>query len=407
MASLKDLFRNPSAVELDLAERYAHLPHSGQRERNFEAFAMTGLPHRRVEAWKYSDLRNALPKLADTVTAELPADAFAPLKNAVTMKFSASGVDLPKVLPNGVRVIEQADGQALGGAEDAPVAALGAALSAKPGALLVEITETIDAPFHLIFETTSPLDFSRVSFVLRDNAQLTVYESHLASGGFSSRVVEYGLQDGAKLSRNVYQAAQKDAVQVFTALIHLNERAQLSQSSLGFGAKLCRNETRVFHHGAEALAEMNSAYLVGAGYHYDQTSLVRHSHAGCATRQVCKGAVMDEGQAVFQGKFFVARKAQQTDAEMEHHALILENGGEVNAKPELEIYADDVQCAHGNTVGALDEDALFYIRQRGLSERSARALLTEAFILETLENVPEEMQECLAGKSRDWLEAHL
>jgi Fe-S cluster assembly protein SufD len=256
-------------------------------------------------------------------------------------------------------------------------------------------------------KTTSPLDFSRVSFVLRDDAQLTVYESHLASGGFSSRVVEYGLQDGAKLSRNVYQAAQKEAVQVFTALIHLNERAQLSQSSLGFGAKLCRNETRVFHHGAEALAEMNSAYLIGAGRHYDQTSLVRHSHAGCTTRQVCKGAVMDEGQAVFQGKFFVARKAQQTDAEMEHHALILENGGEVNAKPELEIYADDVQCAHGNTVGALDEDALFYIRQRGLSERSARSLLTEAFILETLENVPEEMQDCLAGKSRDWLEAHL
>lgn len=407
MATLKELFKNPTLVELELAERYARLPHSGQRERNFEAFAMTGLPHRRVEAWKWSDLRNVLPELPKTVSGELPGDPFAAVEGAFVFRFGSNGLSLPSVLPKGMRVIEQKEAQALAGAEETPVAALGAALSQKPGALLVEVSETVSAPLHLVFETTSPMDFSRFVFALREGVELTVYESHLASGGFSSRIVEYSLDRNATLTRSLYQAANPEAVQVFTALIHLNEGARLVQSGLGFGAKLCRNETRVFHHGAGAYADVNSAYLIGAGRHYDQTSLVRHSHADCTTRQLCKGAVMDEGQAIFQGKFYVARKAQQTDAEMEHHSLILENGGEVNAKPELEIYADDVQCAHGNTVGALDEDALFYIRQRGIPEKAAKALLTEAFVLETLEAAPEAAQQILSDEARKWLGTHL
>ena len=109
----------------------------------------------------------------------------------------------------------------------------------------------------------------------------------------------------------------------------------------------------------------------------------------------------------FQGKFHVARAGQQTDAEMQHHALILENGGEVNAKPELEIYADDVQCAHGNTVGALDGEALFYIRQRGVPEKQAKALLTEAFLLEALGQVPDGAREPMSAEIRYWLESYV
>ncbi len=404
MVALKDLFRNPTAFELDLAERYSRLPRSPQRDRNFEAFAGTGLPHGRVEAWKYSDLRNALneaPKLEERV----PTTPFSAIEDAVVFTFGAKGFKAPKVLPKGLRIIEQDNAQALGGAEDTPVAALGAALSAKPGAVLIEVTDSIETPLHLVFETTADLDFSRVSFVVRDGAELTVLESHLASGGFSSRVIEYGLQDKARVNRSIYQAASKSAVQVFTCLAHLNAGASFNQMALGFGAKLCRNETRIYHHGEGANADLNAAYLVGDGYHYDQTSLVRHSHADCETHQLCKGAVLDGGQAVFQGKFFVARKAQRTDAEMAHHALILENGGEINAKPELEIYADDVQCAHGNTVGALDETALFYMRQRGIPEKAARALLTEAFINETFENAPETVKDSLTASAQAWLEA--
>jgi Fe-S cluster assembly protein SufD len=402
VSALSELFKNPSPAELELTERYARLPVNAQRERNFEAFAQTGLPHRRVEAWKYSDLRAAVQTLPEAEQGPRFETPFKDL-NTVELRFDAAGFHAPQVLPDGMRLIKQADPQALGGAEDTPVAALGAALASKPGAVLIEITKPVSEVIHLVFSTEAATQFGRVSFVLRDNTSLEVIESHVATGGFSSVVTEYGVQDGAELSRTVYQKASKSAVQVFTCLVHLNARAKFRQSGLGFGARLCRNETRVFHHGAEASARMAAAYLLGDGFQYDQTSLVRHSKSDCATDQLVKGAVMDGGRAVFQGKFYVARSAQKTAAQMAHNALILENGGEVNAKPELEIYADDVECAHGNTVGELDSDALFYLRQRGLPERQAKALLTEAFIIEALESAPESVRDMLIEEARLWL----
>jgi len=403
MTALRDLFKNPTTAELELLERHGRLPESAQRERNFEAFASTGLPHRRVEAWKWSDVRNALPELPDATGHETFDSPFEKVEGVITFTFNESGCSYPDDLPDGLRVFEQDAGQALGGAEELPLAALGAALASDPGVLMVEVSETINAPIHLNFTSRKPVQFSRIVFVLRETVKLSVYETHTRSGGFSSNLIEYGLEDGAELSRTLYQRAPKDAVQIFTGLVHLNAGAKLTQSGLGFGSKLCRNETRIFHHGEGAHATLNGAYLIGDGYHYDQTSLVRHSKPECQTEQLCKGAVTEGGRAVFQGKFYVARKAQQTAAQMGHHALLLEDGGEVDAKPELEIYADDVECAHGNTVGALDNDALFYLRQRGLSESIARAVLTEAFIAEALETAPEDVREALIEEARQWL----
>lgn len=403
MAELRDLFRNPVTSELELLEKFGRLPQSAQRTRNFEAFANVGLPHRRVEAWKWSDVRQAVPQLPEVGDVDGLSTPFDGLSGAITIRFGAKGADVPKTLPKGLRLIEQSDGQAIGGAEDLPMAALGAALAAKPGALMIEVTETPASKIHLRFEATDDSQFARLVFVLRPGVTLEVFESHLAPAGFSSHVVEYSVESDAALERTIYQRASKSAVQVFTALIHLNDGAKLVQNALGFGAKLCRNETRVFHHGPGANATLNAAYLVADGYHYDQTSQVRHSREECQTTQLCKGAVADGGRSVFQGKFYVARKAQKTAAEMSHHALILENGGEVNAKPELEIYADDVECAHGNTVGALDTDALFYMRQRGMTEAAARALLTEAFITETFEDVDASVQDALIEEARQWL----
>ena len=403
MATLASLFKNPSDVDLEFADRYTRLPASGQRDRNFEAYAASGLPTRRVEAWKWSDLRGVLSKIPSDFDGGLPNNPFNELDDVTVFRFGKDGLVAPSNLPEGITVMKQASGSALAGAEETPVAALGAALSDKPGVLFLDVSKTVATPLHFVFETETSLAFSHISMVFREGVELNVLESHIASGGFSNRVLEYDLKPGAKLNRTIFQAANPSAVQVITGLIQLEQGAHFNQSALGFGARLCRNETRVFHQAADAEANINSAYLIGAGYHYDQTSLVRHSQEGCATNQLCKGAVMDEGQAVFQGKFYVARRAQQTDAQMAHHALILEDGGTVNAKPELEIYADDVQCAHGNTVGSLDQDAIFYMRQRGLTDRAARALLTEAFILETFDAAPEAFCEILSDQARHWL----
>jgi Fe-S cluster assembly protein SufD len=173
---------------------------------------------------------------------------------------------------------------------------------------------------------------------------------------------------------------------------------------LAFGSKLCAaGNAPVTHQETGAKATLNAAYLCAAGHHADITTEVRHGAPACVTRQLTKGAVLDGGRGVFQGKFFVPRNVgQKTDADMQHNALLLEEGAEVFAKPELEIYADDVECAHGNTSGALEANQMFYMRQRGIAEEEARALLTEAFIAEALEEAG-ELEDVLREQARAWL----
>nr|WP_225908083.1 SufD family Fe-S cluster assembly protein [Hyphomonas sediminis] len=294
----------------------------------------------------------------------------------------------------------------MGGAEEAPLGALAAALSGAknaPATLLVEVTGKVPARLHLVFSGPGAINAARVVFLLRAGAQLHVSESHLGGAAFSASLLEYTLEPGARLNRVVYQRGGKDEAQSITALINQDAEAETKQTVLAFGARICRIETRLVHQQTGSLATLNAAYLAGGGYHIDFTSNVRHGAPACITRQVTKGAVLDGGRGVFQGKFHVPRTAgQQTDASMQHNALLLEEGAEVFAKPELEILADDVQCAHGNTSGALDANQLFYLRQRGIPLETARALLTEAFIAEALEEAG-DLEEALRAEAKAWL----
>ena len=132
---------------------------------------------------------------------------------------------------------------------------------------------------------------------------------------------------------------------------------------------------------------MDGVYLLAGKRHADHTTVVTHDGVDGTTNQLIKGVARDQARGVFQGKIVVSEGADRTDARMGHHALILSDRAEVDAKPELEIYADDVSCAHGNTVGAMDEEALFYARQRGIPEGEARAMLTEAFIGQVIDRI--------------------
>ena len=156
--------------------------------------------------------------------------------------------------------------------------------------------------------------------------------------------------------------------------------------------------------GNAVKATINAAYLLDGSRHCDMTSYIDLACPDGHIRQSVKGVTADKSRGVFQGKFHVRRPAQHTDAEMRHDAIMLSDTSEIRSKPELEIYADDVACAHGNTIGALDESALFYMRQRGIPLAQARALLTEAFlgsVFDTLED--EVMRESLLEKLRGWL----
>jgi Fe-S cluster assembly protein SufD len=166
--------------------------------------------------------------------------------------------------------------------------------------------------------------------------------------------------------------------------VRLGEGATFRQFILADGARYARIETEVEIVGAHAKVELGGVYLAAAKRHADLTSRVILSAEGGEVRQLVRGVARKGGRGVFQGQFKVERVAQKTDAQMEHNALLLEEGAEVFAKPELEIYADDVACSHGNTAGQLDENAVFYLRQRGLPEAEARAMITRAFLIEAL-----------------------
>lgn len=210
---------------------------------------------------------------------------------------------------------------------------------------------------------------------------------------------------GATLTRIVVQTAS-DGVPLGAIRVRLDAGATFRQFIYAEGARLARFETDVAVEGEGAHVELNGVYLADAGRHADLTSQITHAVAGGETRQLIKGVARAGGRGVFQGKILVAPHAQKTDARQNHHALLLEDGAEVFAKPELEIHADDVQCAHGNTVGGLDADALFYMRQRGIPEIEARALLVEAFLAEAVsESVPEDLRTEILDRIHAWLGA--
>ena len=212
------------------------------------------------------------------------------------------------------------------------------------------------------------------------------------------------MQEGGAVRRTVLQRGSADEAQAITAVVNLGDKSEYVQTALAFGAKVARLETRLTHQESGSHATLNGAYLCAQGFHADFTSHVRHGAPSSVTRQVTKGAVLDGGTGVFQGKFHVPRTiGQHTDADMQHQALLLEDGAEIFAKPELEIYADDVECAHGNTSGALDPNQLFYMRQRGIPDAQARALLTEAFVSEALEEANDGVRDALLDAARSFL----
>lgn len=406
VSDLKDKFRNPGPAELELIARYAMLPESGQRERAFEAFAETGLPHRRMEAWKWTDFKAAL-KVVEAAgqgarCAPLPA------QDQAVIEFSASKVNLPDALPDGITLHTRQDPQALSNAEEVPLGAMTAALAGRVGGLdtlIIEVTGETSQPLHIVTRgDRDETNFARVVVMVRPGASLELIESHVGGAGFASFLIEVDMQDGGSVRRTVLQRGSADEAQAITAVVKLGDQSEYTQTALAFGAKIARLETRLTHQESGSQATLNGAYLCAKGFHADFTSHVRHGAPSSVTRQVTKGAVLDGGTGVFQGKFHVPRTiGQHTDADMQHQALLLEDGAEVFAKPELEIYADDVECAHGNTSGALDPNQLFYMRQRGIPEAQARALLTEAFVAEALEQASDGVRDAMLDAARSFL----
>jgi len=233
---------------------------------------------------------------------------------------------------------------------------------------------------------------ARLSINVHAGAELTLLESHegQAHGYVTAASLDLRVEDHGKVERIVIAEDGDGAVNVACAAVVLAPGARYAQTTLTDGAKRQRLETRLDHPGGGAQVRLDGIYILAGQRHADLTTVVEHECPDGTTTQLTKGVVDGQARGVFQGRIVVAEGADRTDARMGHHALILSERAEVDAKPELEIYADDVACAHGNTVGALDLEALFYARQRGMPEPIARALLTEAFLGEVVDRIGHE-----------------
>jgi len=331
------------------------------------------LPSRRQEDWRWSDLRGLLRTLP---AASPPGDAARLGEGA----FGALA-DEQVVFLNGRRVTGEAE------------------IAVKAGA-----ERTIALRF--VSQASGTSHHARLALTLAPGARAVLLESYEGQGEayVADVALDIRLGEGARLERIVLVEEAGDAVAVSTAEVALAPGADFAQTVLTRGAKRQRHETRVHHGGGGARLRLDGVYLLDGPRHGDLTTAVTHEASDGVTRQLTKGAVRGASRAVFQGRIVVREGADRTDARMGHHALILSDRAEVDAKPELEIYADDVACAHGNTVGALDEDALFYARSRGIPEPQARAMLTEAFVGEVVDRIEHGGARHVA---RAWVAARL
>ena len=215
--------------------------------------------------------------------------------------------------------------------------------------------------------------------------------------------LEIVLGEGASLTRVVILDEPEEAISIRRSTVQTAPNSRFRQYVFSTGARFQRFETHVVHAGHGAEVELNGAYLLKDKAHFDLTTRVVHAEVDGVTAQLVKGLVKDTATGVFQGRILVERGADGTDARMRHQALILNDGAHIRAKPELEIYADDVQCAHGNTIGALDEEALFFCESRGIPEDAARALLTQAFVMPVADMIEDEQ---LRRAVTEFLERH-
>lgn len=327
------------------------------------------LPSRRHEAWKWSDLRAVIANRAEMLNGAGP------------------------VGPEG------------------PVAALAQAMGDGYGPVAVDVAAS-GGSLENRFTEGDPGSYG--SITVRSGATAHLIERFSVSGSrlrpWLPAYTRIEIEPGAILRRIILQdnslsdGQTDEAVVLNEAVVRMGHGATYQQFVLAEGARFSRFETSVSIEGEGAVVQLAAVYMASAKRHVDLTSRVSHLKPGAMVRQVVKGAVRSGGRSVFQGKFLVAKQAQKTDAEMAHNVLLLEEGAEVFAKPELEIYADDVACAHGNTAGQLDENAIFYLRQRGLQEAEARAMITRAFLIEAVPGwVGQALHDEIERRIDSWL----
>ena len=372
----------------------------------------TALPTPKLEAWKYTNL--APLRSLDLARADAPPA----LDRAPTLLADARW---RAVFVNGVfhAGLSRLDGlphfaaesgtDGLADPELHPLVALNEQLLGGGYVLRVPRGVVLEEPIEIVHAMTGGAAHLRFRIALEPGAQATVVERHVSLGAGESVA---NLVTEADLGRDVLlriwklQEESSAAFHLAFTAARLAQGARLESATLTLGARLSRNETHVDFAGPGAECALSGAYALRGRQHCDNTTVVTHGAPGCASRQVFKGVMDDSARGVFQGRIWVEPRAQKTDGHQLSRALLLSDKAEIDVKPELHIYADDVKCSHGATAGELDPDAMFYLRARGVPEREARSLLVQAFLEDAVSGVAHEAtREAFQARIAGWMQA--
>lgn len=413
MASVTPL---KTSAELALIAQGASVP--ALRQPAFERFAAAGLPHRRIEAYHYTDLRALLkdaPPLAKAGAVVPSASVWDELDAFVVSIVDGHPTWAQSDELEGVSISLKSDAPDDGLAADSvfptegdPIVALNAAFVDQTLHLAVDGGTVIDKLIHLRCVTTGAVSaYGRVVVEIADGAKLTLIETHEgAAGSLANGVVEVVVGNDAQFDHMRINLVDPQATLLTTLGGRMGARSTVTSGNFVTGSALSRHQVFLRFEGEGSNATISGASLLKDRQHVDTTLVVDHAVPECVSREHFAHVLDDEATGVFQGKIIVRPHAQQTDGKMMSRAVLLHDGATMNNKPELEIFADDVQCGHGATVGALDDDLLFYLRARGLPKAEAEALMLQAFVGEALEMIPHEgVRETLEAMTENWLKA--
>jgi len=408
----------------------------GLRNAAWETYASSGLPHRRIEEWKYTDLRALLreayppaPALAEALTGD---DISAALGSAF------AGLDCHRlVIVNGQFRSELSDvsglegmGEALSLSEclDDPsdwlketlgqvnppqndvVIALNTALMTGGVTLRIADNANLDKPVHIVHVFTSREAASvttRNVILIGAGAKVTLLESYVSHGdtpGQRNTVSELVAGNGSQVQHIKFQNENLESAHLTSWMTRLGADVTYKAFQFSMGAGLARNQIFVSFAGEGSTSHVSGAVMARGRQHNDTTMLIDHAVPGCESREFNKLVLDGEARGIVQCKAIVRKDAQKTDGHQMARALMLSERAEFDSKPELEIFADDVVCGHGSTSGQVDDELMFYLRSRGIPEAQARALLIAAFVGEATDRIENEpIREAFMTMAQDWL----
>jgi Fe-S cluster assembly protein SufD len=411
------------------------------RENAMARFEEIGFPTTKEEEWKYTNVAPLIKQGFSPIGSEAEAGDLAELSSFAVPECQNSQLvfvngklraDLSSVtdLPADVIAIDLAAALAdkrfseiareqLGRHADYVAngfTALNTALTAAGAFIYIPRNVTVATPLHLLFVTDAvenSMGSPRVLVIAEENSSATLLESYAGideSRYFTNAVVEIVLKDGARLEHYKVQRESAQALHVAITAADLGTNSSYDTTTITFGAQLSRHDVHVTMDREGSECWVDGLYLVTAAQHTDTHSVIDHRKPHCTSHQLYKGILDGKSRAVFNGKIFVRHDAQKTDAMQTNKNLLLSNEARVDTKPQLEILADDVKCAHGAAVGQLEEDELFYLRTRGIHPDLARNLLTYGFAEEVIakikiDSIREQLDSAVLNRLNARLEA--